>query len=123
MHSNSKKAKGIIRNEIRAYYSPNAKGGGRSTLANMKADAEAAYWPGGVPNTDYHKGANLVDGGSFGCYYDDQRKMLGKIYGRKKVKSWSGDKTHNTYKHLIGREYAAMMREQKNRKPARKGRR
>lgn len=37
--------------------------------------------------------------------------MLGKIYGKDNVKNWSGDKVHNTYKHLIGREYAAMLRE------------
>ena len=82
-------------------------------MDNMKRDADA--YDGGYlsryPKSDYTKGAGLVDGGCFACYYDDQRVMLGKIYGKDNVKNWSGDKVHNTYKHLIGREYAAMLRE------------
>lgn len=127
MQSNSKKARGIVRSEIRSHYSPNVVGSGRSTLANMKADAESAYTPGRDVNSDYGKGAKLVDRGAFASSRNDKRKMLGKIYGQKRVEEWSGDKVHNTYKHLIGREYASMLREHENRKPmprkiSRKGR-
>lgn len=115
--STTTKAKNIIRSEIRGYYSPSFKGEGRSALDNMKRDADA--YDGGYlsryPKSDYTKGAVLVDGGCFACYYDDQRVMLGKIYGKDNVKNWSGDKVHNTYKHLIGREYAAMLRERNKR--------
>ena len=116
--STTTKAKNIIRSEIRGYYSPSFKGEWRSALDNMKRDADA--YDGGYlsryPKSDYIKGAGLVDGGCFACYYDDQRVMLGKIYGKDNVKNWSGDKVHNTYKHLIGREYAAMLRERNKRK-------
>ena len=113
--STTKQAKNIIRSEIRGYYSPKRKSGGKSALSNMKRDADS--YDGGYlsryPKSDYTKGAGLVDGGCFACYFDDQRVMLGKIYGKKVVENWSGDKVHNTYKHLIGREYAAMLNEQK----------
>ena len=112
--STTKKSKQIIRDEIRAYYSPSRKGCGRSSLSNMKMDADAynGGWYGSRTAPDYVKGAALVDGGCFACYYNDQRKMLGKIYGKQAVDSWDSQKVHNTYKHLIGREYAAMLREQ-----------
>ena len=116
--STTKKAKGIIRSEIRGYYSPSFKGEGRSALSNMKRDADA--YDGGYisrwPKTDYTKGTALVDGGCFACYYNDQRKMLNKIYGKRNVDTWDNQKIHNTYKHLIGREYAAMLREKDRRK-------
>ncbi len=84
----------------------------------MKRDADA--YDGGYisrwPKTDYTKGAALVDGGCFACYYNDQRKMLNKIYGKRNVDTWDNQKIHNTYKHLIGREYAAMLREKDRRK-------
>lgn len=114
--STTKAAKNIIRSEIKGYYSPSVKGGGRSSLANMKRDADA--YDGGYishyPKTDYTKGAGLVQAGCFACYFDDQRVMLGKIYGKDNVEKWSGDKVHETYKHLIGREYAAMLSEQRH---------
>ena len=113
--STTKAAKGIIRSEIKHYYSPSRKGGGRSALANMQRDADA--YDGGFlsryPKTDYTKGAGLVQAGCFACYFSDQRVMLGKIYGKDNVEKWSGDKVHETYKHLIGREYEAMLNEQK----------
>lgn len=109
--STTKEAKKIIRDEIKNYYSPSSRGGGNSTLENMKRDAESYGKAWRCPDTDYHKGAGLVDGGSFACYYSDQDKMLAKIYGKENVAKWDGEKTHNTYKHLIGREYAAMLRE------------
>ena len=117
IRSDSKQAKNIIRKEIGLFYSPSAIGG-RSTLQNMKNDADAGN--GGYQKkrctSDYQKAAYMVDGGSFACYYDDQAKMLSKIYGKEKVSSWSGDKIHETYKHLIAREYTSMIREDEAKK-------
>lgn len=119
INSNSAAAKKIIREEIRGFYSPTMYGGGRSALDNMQADADAynggRLWGRGIKPSTYTKGAALVDAGSFACYYDDQRKLLRKIYGDR-VDDWSGDKVHNTYKHLIGREYAAMLSEREKAK-------
>jgi len=112
--STTKKAKSIIRGEIRGYYSPSMKGGGKSTLANMKADADAYSY--GRGKSDWTKGKELVNAGCFACYYDDQRKMLSKIYGKRNVDKWDGQKVHNTYGNLIGREYASMLREKRRRK-------
>ena len=109
--STSKKAKSLIRGEIRSFYGPSATGEKISSLKAMKRDADA-YNGGrgrGYYTPDYSKGAALVDAGSFRCYYSDQAKFLAKIYGKKTVNEWSGDKIHNTYKHLIGREYASML--------------
>ena len=105
--STTSKAKSLIRGEIKHRYSPSATGYGRSTVTNMKHDAESGW-------------ANLVDSGNFRCYYDDQAKFLSKIYGKKNVDKWSGQKIHNTYKHLIGREYASMVRESQKTKPKKK---
>lgn len=113
MNSNSKKAKSLIRGEIRSFYAPSQRGGGKSTLSNMKADADA--YSAGRGMSDWGKGKKLVDGGCFRCYYNDQAKFLQKIYG-KKVDSWDGEKIHNTYGNLIGREYAAMIREHSKKK-------
>lgn len=66
----------------------------------------------GRGKSDWEKGKELVNGGCFACYYSDQRVMLRKIYGDK-VDDWSGNKVHETYSNLIGREYAAMLRERK----------
>ena len=110
--STSKAAKSVIRSEIRRYYSGRSYGTRTSVLDNMKANADA-YNCGDsekVRHSDYQKGAGLVDGGDLACYYSDQKKMLRKIYG-KSVDDWSGEKTHATYRHLIGREYDAMLRE------------
>ena len=117
MSSNSKKVKGIIRAEIRAYF-PAKQYGVRSSLDAMKADAKA-YNCGDSDlrkHNDYQQGAGLVDGGGLACYYSDQAKMLSKIYGKKNVATWSGNKIHNTYRHLIGREYSAMLMERAKRK-------
>lgn len=121
VNSNSKKSKGIIRSEIRAYVKPHEYGK-RSTVDAMKMDADAYHCGDSrsVRHSDYQKGAGLVDGGRFACYWDDQRKMLRKIYGSQ-VDQWSGHKVHGTYKHLIGREYEAMLREKKQRKQKKKG--
>lgn len=117
--STSKKAKNAIRAEIRAYFAPSIREfeGAKSALDGMKYQADFANC--GYSNkrrfSDYQKAAYLVDGGDFACYYNDQRVMLGKIYGKKKVEEWSGDKVHETYKHLIAREYDAMLREREKR--------
>lgn len=112
--STSKKAKSIIRGEIKSYYSPSMRGGGKSALKNMQADANS--YSAGRGTSDWNKGKELVNAGCFACYYDDQRKMLSKIYGKKNVDKWDGQKVHNTYGNLIGREYASMLRESKKRK-------
>ncbi|MCR5462027.1 MAG: hypothetical protein K6E87_03055 [bacterium] len=120
MRSNTKKAKSLIRGEIKSFYGPKATGERISSLKAMKRDADAynadkprnsRYKP-----SDYRKGRALVDAGSFRCYYSDQAKFLSKIYGKKNVEKWEGEKIHNTYSHLIGREYDSMLREKKKRK-------
>lgn len=93
--STTKKSKSLIRSEIRSFYGPSATGERISSLKAMKRDADAynADLPKGrhyVPN--YTKGAALVDAGSFRCYYSDQAKFLAKIYGKKTVNEWSGEK-------------------------------
>lgn len=109
--STTKKAKSIIRSEIKKYYSPSMRGGGKSSLTNMKADADA--YSEGYGKSDWGKGKELVNAGCFACYYSEQQKMLNKIYGKKNVDKWDGEKIHNTYGNLIGREYASMLRESK----------
>lgn len=107
--STTKKAKSIIRGEIKSYYAPSNCGYGRSALENMRGDANSCS--AGRGTSDWNKGKELVNAGCFACYYDDQRKMLSKIYGKKNVDKWDGDKVHNTYGNLIGREYASMLKE------------
>lgn len=62
----------------------------------MKMDAEAV---GIYPKTtsNFVKGKALVNAGCCAVYYDDQRKMLSKIYGKKNVDNWDGQKVHDTY--------------------------
>ena len=119
IRSNSKKAKEIIRNEMKSYYGndPDNYKYGRNYIKNMQEDANSAFRSG----DDRSKGKKLVDQGNFACYYDDQRKMLGKIYGKKNVEKWSTDKVHNTYGNLIGREYASLLKQSK--KPKKKDKR
>jgi hypothetical protein len=111
--STTVKAKKIIRSEIHGYYSPKNRPdySGNTTAQNVALDAQSG-WHNGIPNTDYHKGANLVDSGCFACYYNDQRKMLGQIYGKDNVEKWDGQKVHQTYKHLIAREYTNMRKDE-----------
>ena len=111
VNSNSKKSKSIIRSEMRGYF--RAKDYGvRTSLDAMKMDADSYNAGGRGWHSDYAKGAALVDAGGLACYYSDQRNMLRKIYG-KQVDNWSGNQVHSKYKHLIGREYAAMMRQKR----------
>lgn len=123
--STTKKAKAIIRNEAlgrwgknNGYYDDK-----RTRLQRMKSNADSYNAGVGSPSngyryqpTDYQKGAALVDAGCYRCYYSDQREFLSKIYGKSNVEGWENDKVHNTYKHLIGREYDAMLREKRNKK-------
>lgn len=113
VRSTSKAAKNIIRQEIRSSrFNPKNYGYGKSTLDNMKKEADS-YNCGDVKtrrHSDWQKGAGLVDGGSFAVGVD-QDKMLGKIYGKKKISEWDYIKKHDIYKNLIGREYAAMLNE------------
>lgn len=116
--STTKEAKSIIRGEIKSYYSPSMKGGGKSALSNMKQDADAYSY--GYGKSDMIKGKELVNAGCFACYYSQQQKMLNKIYGKKNVDKWSGEKIHNTYGNLIGREYASMLREREKKEKLKK---
>ena len=113
VRSTSKAAKNIIRQEIRSsVYNPREYGGGKSTLDNMKKEADG-YNCGDVKtrrHSDWQKGAGLVDAARFAVGVD-QDKMLGKIYGKKKISEWDYIKKHDIYKNLIGREYAAMLNE------------
>lgn len=108
IHSNSKTAKNIIRSEMLSYFNPKEYGT-RSRLAAMQQDANAYNAGRRGYVSDYHKGAGLVDAASLAIY--DQDRMLSKIYGKDAVRNWSMAKRHEVYKHLIGREYAAMLRE------------
>lgn len=85
----------------------------------MKTDAEAL---GIYPKyaNDFVKGKGLVNAGRCACYYDDQRKMLSKIYGKRNVDKWDGQKIHDSYGNLIGREYAAMLKEKQKSKNSKK---
>lgn len=113
--STTKAAKQIIRKEMLSYFSARNYGV-KSNLDAIHHQAEATcrddYRYRGA--SDWNKCKELVNSGFFACYYHDQMKMLSKIYG-KQVESWSGNKIHETYSNLIGREYAAMLREQKTR--------
>ena len=113
VRSTSKTAKNIIRQEIRSsVYSPKNYGNGKSALDNMKKEADS-YNCGDVKtrrHSDWQKGAGLVDAARFAIGVD-QDKMLGKIYGKKKISEWDYIKKHDIYKNLIGREYAAMLNE------------
>jgi hypothetical protein len=117
--STSKKAKGIIRYEMLSAFGKNRGYTGRtSRLMHMKANADAynnARHP-SIKLSDYQKGRGLVDAGEFRCYHSDQAEFLSRIYGKKNVDKWSGTKIHNTYAHLIGREYNAMLREKEKKR-------
>lgn len=116
--STTLEAKKVIRGEIKKYFNPREYGV-RSTVDAMKKDADAYNADRRGRVSDYEKGSALVDAGCMACYYDDQRVMLGKIYGKDNVKNWDGEKVHNTYKHLVGREYNAMLNEQASKKAGR----
>jgi hypothetical protein len=114
--STTKQSKSVIRREIKTYYGDDFQNRryGRDFVKNMQEDANA--YSEGRGKSDWAKGKELVNAGCFACYYDDQRVMLSKIYGKKNVEKWSNDKVHNTYGNLIGREYAQMLREKSRNK-------
>lgn len=112
--STTKKAKAIIRKEMLSYF-PAREYCTKTNLDAMKSDAEAASVHSKFSN-DYVKGERLVDAWCLACSYYDQKKMLSKIYGKGNVAKWGCNKTHDTYRHLVGREYAAMLRERGSRK-------
>ena len=113
--STTKEAKSIIRREINSYYGHGRERdyGVKTSLEAMSIDANS--YSAGRGTSDWNKGRELVNAGCFACYYDDQKVMLSKIYGKKNVDKWDCQKVHETYSNLIGREYASMLRE-KNKK-------
>ena len=88
--------------------------GTKTRLDAMKQDADSYNAGAYGRQSDYSKGAALVDAASLAIY--DQDRMLGKIYGKKNVATWDMKKKHDTYKHLVGREYAAMLQERRRKK-------
>ena len=104
-YSNSKPAREAIQREIASFYPDEEAGdyGVKTGIEAMNKDAEA--YGGGY--NDWQKGAALVDAGNFRVYHNDQANFLRGIYGDK-VDKWDGEKIHNTYKSLIGREYARL---------------
>lgn len=93
--STTNKAKGIIRSEIKSY---------EWNASSLKDQIDSfRKYDRSVVN-GYTGGKKLVEGGSFACYYSQTDDMLGKIYGKKNVDTWSDEKKWNTYMHLIARE-------------------
>ena len=119
--STTKVAKGRIRNEALSRFGNDfGYDDKRTRLERMKEQADFANGGRRGWVSDYNKARYLVDGGFYRCYYSDQADFLSKIYGKKTVDSWDGNKIHATYSHLIGREYDAMLRE-RSKKQAKKG--
>lgn len=94
--STTEKAKSIIRSEIR-HYDWNV-----STLKEQ-VDHDLSHNR-LLNNNPYLAGKKLVEGGSFACYFRQTDKMLGKVYGKKKVDTWTSKKKWEVYQHLIARE-------------------
>ena len=111
--STTKKARAIIRKEMLSYF-PAREYGTKTNLDAMKKDADTYSY--GRGKSDWVKGKVLVNAGRLPCCYSDQSKMLSKIYGKENVAKWDGNKIYETYSNLIGREYAAMLRERGRRK-------
>ena len=57
--------------------------------------------------TSYQKGVNLAKGGSFACYYWDEREAIKEILEEtdEEANRFSDDKVFDTYCHLAGRVY------------------
>lgn len=113
--STTKGSKKIIRSEINRYYGRGHEKeyGVKTAVEAMQIDANS--YSAGRGTSDWNKGRELVNAGCFACYYDDQRIMLNKIYGKRNVDKWDGQKIHDTYASLIGREYAQMLKERNRR--------
>ena len=117
--STTKEAKKLIRSEALSIFTNDrySEKDKRTRIERMKDQADASY--SGYNSryaSNYSKGKQLVDDGNYRVYYDDQADFLKKIYGKKTVESWSGNKIHATYAHLIAREYEAMLREDEKKK-------
>lgn len=109
--STTKEARKLIAEEIRYMYGYGLSVTIQEALKTMHQDANN-YHGGLYPwinLSDYTKGAALVDAGCFRCYHQDQAQFLKLIYGES-VENWDGQKIHETYKHLIGREYASLIK-------------
>lgn len=115
IRSNSKKAKEIIRNEIKDVYGcdPQNRTYGKDYIRNMKEDADVHTQYG---SNDFNKAKQLVRDGNFVTYYSDTDKMLGKIYGKENVKKWTNNKKWETYQNLIAREYVCELKKRNKRK-------
>lgn len=59
--------------------------------------------------SDFEKGSALA--GFLRPYHSDRQEFLSKIYPN--AKKWDGKKVDSTYNSLIGREYAALVRERR----------
>ena len=93
--STSNKAKQIIRDEIKSHdWNKNSLKGQIDHFKKYDRDVRNYY----------QGGKKLVNEGNFACYYSQTDKMLGKIYGKQNVASWSNQKKWNTYTHLLSRE-------------------
>ena len=114
--STSKKAKSIIRNEIKHYYGRDCQKdyGVNSSIEAMRLDANACTR--GRNLSDWDRGRELAKAGNLAYATYSQRVMLSKIYGKKNVSTWNDSKVFDTYTNLIGREYADMLREQRSKK-------
>ena len=116
LRSNSKKAKEIIKEEIKSTYGcdPQNRTYGKDYIRNMKEDADVHSYQYGA--NDFNKAKQLVKDGNFAVYTSDTDKMLGKIYGKENVKKWTANKKWQTYQNLIAREYVSELRKRNKRK-------
>jgi len=57
--------------------------------------------------TNYQKGGNLARGGSFACYYWDEREAIREILeeSEEEANRFSNDEVFKTYCHIAGRVY------------------
>lgn len=106
--STNKAARELIRGEFKEHYSESD-----DPLKDAFSDAEA-YNAGSNPSewhTDAAKGSALADSYPFRPYTKDRQEFLKKIYPS--AGKWDDKKVNSTYSSLIGREYAAMLRERR----------
>lgn len=102
MKGNNKAVLESAKRHILSFYVGN---GGKKTLLK---DGEAI---GGA--TDYHKGKNLCEGGTFYVYDKDVRPALQKIMheSKKEAEKYSDDKVWQQYMHICGRAYEEIAKE------------
>lgn len=67
---------------------------------------------------DCEKGENLAGGGSFACYYWDERDAIREILeeSEQEAARFSDDEVFKTYCHLAGRVYEVLKKEQEKNK-------